>query len=364
MAWEIRYREADFQLVPAGNAFGSDWPEQPIQLVLGSYVPAAILAGSFVLYWFILLPFVFPATRPTTDQGRKRVQTLRDVHNFTICMYSGAASFGTAYYLWVNEQLDYESFMCTPVEDTWLRALSVSFTLSKVWEWADTAFIVWLGNRPPGFLHTYHHATTFWLFCFVMNQPGSEKIGMLLNGFVHFLMCAPQPRWLFCGRSPLNSKMCACAPVLRLRRRYSHYFRSWPKPLVPLITILQIVQLFCCLWVFTVNHTACPDATFSADPRAWSIEFISSYATVPVRMYACLHASWPVAQLAVRPPLYRWNGMITLQLSMWRPPRRELEMSMCACCRCSSSFSYVSSSIAGCALKANHRQRRKSDARA
>jgi hypothetical protein len=52
---------------------------------------------------------------------------------------------------------------------------------------------------------------------------------------------------------------------------------------VPLITILQILQLFTCLWVFSVNHLACPSAAFSADPRAWSSEFVSSYATVPVR---------------------------------------------------------------------------------
>jgi hypothetical protein len=188
MSWGIRYSAADFEVVPK-DVFGAGMPSESIRLVLSGYAPAAVLVGSFVLYWFILLPVVFPATRPTTEAGKKTLGIVRDVHNLTICVYSGLASAGTAYYLYLNDQLDYESFMCTPNEGTWLRVLSVTFTLSKVWEWADTAFIVWLGNRPPGFLHTYHHATTFWLFCFVMNQPGSEKIGMLLNGFVHFLMC-------------------------------------------------------------------------------------------------------------------------------------------------------------------------------
>ena len=43
------------------------------------------------------------------------------------------------------------------------------------WEWGDTFFLVALGSRPPEFLHLYHHATTFWLFCLVVNMPGPEK---------------------------------------------------------------------------------------------------------------------------------------------------------------------------------------------
>ena len=45
--------------------------------------------------------------------------------------------------------------------------------------------------------------------------------------------------------------------------------------------VLQIVQLCVCLWVYSMNHTACPDAVFSQDPRAYSLEFLSSYLTAP-----------------------------------------------------------------------------------
>ena len=258
-SWGIRYEVVDFELVPAG-AFGAGQPAAPTRLALAGYVPALCMVGSFVLYWFILLPIVFPATRPTTDAGKKTLATVRDLHNIALCLYSGVACFATLHHMHSNNQIPWLTadglarFMCEPVEGTWLRVLSVTFTLSKIWEWVDTAFIVWLGNRPPGFLHTYHHATTFWLFCIIMNQPGSEKSGMLFNGFVHFLM-------------------------------YSHYFRSWPKPLVPLITILQIMQLFTVLWIYTVNHKWCPASDFSADARALSPEFLSSYATVPVFLF-------------------------------------------------------------------------------
>ena len=47
--------------------------------------------------------------------------------------------------------------------------------------------LVWHGRRKD-FLHMYHHATTFALFLLVMNFPGAEKCGMLLNGAVHFIM--------------------------------------------------------------------------------------------------------------------------------------------------------------------------------
>jgi len=252
-SWGIRYEAVDFQLSPA-NAFFGVWPEEEIRLQLDGYKPAAIFAGSFVLYWFILLPFVFPATRPTSEAGKKALNSVRDVHNIFLCVYSGIACFGTLYYLYTHNLLNYHDFLCAPLEGTPIRLLSVTFTISKIWEWVDTAFIVWLGNRPPGFLHTYHHATTFWLFCFVMNQPGSEKSGLVFNGFVHFLM-------------------------------YSHYFRSWPKALVPLITILQIAQLVASLTIYTVNANECPEADFAEDANNLSIEFLSSYATVPVFIF-------------------------------------------------------------------------------
>jgi len=247
--WGITYERVDFEVIPA-DLLGSGSPASPVRLTVGSYLPALVMVGSALLYRFYLVPIRWRSTKPVDDEAVAWTKSLRYWHNLALCIYSGFASFSTAYHVVSRDQLSYEAFMCTPVEGTWLRVVSVTFTLSKIWEWGDTAFIVWLGRRPPQFLHTYHHTTTFWLFCFVMNQPGAEKIGMLLNGFVHFLM-------------------------------YSHYWKPWSS-MVWTITVLQIVQLCVCLWVYSTNHTACPDAVFSQDPRAYSLEFLSSYLTVPV----------------------------------------------------------------------------------
>jgi hypothetical protein len=60
---------------------------------------------------------------------------------------------------------------------------------------------VWQG-RKLDFLHLYHHATTFALFLIVMNFPGTEKFGMILNGFVHTIMVRGRGRGP-CGDTPL-----------------------------------------------------------------------------------------------------------------------------------------------------------------
>ena len=104
------------------------------------------------------------------------------------------------------------------------------------------------------FLHLYHHATTFWLFCFVMNMPGPEKFGLLLNGGVHTLM-------------------------------YSHYWRAWPKALVPLITIAQIFQLGFVTYSWTISPGTCASAPFATAPSELPLAFATPYAMVPVYLY-------------------------------------------------------------------------------
>ena len=250
-SFDVTYKEVDFEVIP--KSLLGEWPSEPIRLHLSNYTPALIMVSSALVYYFVLVPFVFPATKPIDEASVKIRKRLRDAHNLMLCLYSGFCCFSTAYFL--REQLsDWTSLLCEPVEGTWLRPLSVTFTLSKIVEWIDTAFIIWLGRSPPGFLHKYHHATTFWLFCIVPNLPGPEKFGMLLNGFVHFLM-------------------------------YSHYYRSWPKPLVPMITVLQILQLSLVTYAWTVTPTVCSEATFASAPTDHPLEFWTPYAMVPVFLW-------------------------------------------------------------------------------
>jgi hypothetical protein len=251
--FDVTYREADFEVIP--EALLGSWPPEAIRLKLSGYAPAILMVSSFLAYYLVLLPFVFPATKPVDTVSIERCKRHRDVHNLLLCLYSCLCCFSTAFYLHERGQLfDWHALLCDPVEGTWLRPLSVTFTLSKLVEWIDTAFIIWLGRNPPGFLHKYHHATTFWLFCIVPNLPGPEKLGLLLNGFVHTLM-------------------------------YSHYFKAWPKHLVPAITILQIAQLSVVTYAWTVSPAQCPDATFAAAPSEHFLEYMTPYAMVPVFLW-------------------------------------------------------------------------------
>lgn len=254
MPFDINYQSANFELVPA-NLLGTGWPASSLRLVVEQSAvpwPAVLMVSSALFYWFCLVKFIYPMTRPTTDQSRARTERMRDAHNIALFVFSAFSCLSTTWWLWAEGQLfDWTALLCTPVEGTWLRALSVAFTISKIYEMGDTAFIVWLGKRPPEFLHLYHHATTFWLFCHVMCMPGAEKFGLIMNGGVHTLM-------------------------------YSHYWRSWPKPYVPLITLLQIAQLITVTYTWGANPSACPAASFASAPSEHPLAFVTPYAMVPV----------------------------------------------------------------------------------
>eukprot|EP00461_Guttulinopsis_vulgaris_P000401 UN00401 len=131
----------------------------------------------------------------------------------------------------------------------------MSFTVSKCWEWVDTFILVWRQQK-ISFLHGYHHMTTFFLFLFTINSPGSDKIGMMLNGFVHTLM-------------------------------YYHYAFRLPRALRPLITIAQIIQLF----LGTLSqHAGAMACKHTADfYKQHPVDFHIPYFFVPVYLVAFIH---------------------------------------------------------------------------
>lgn len=129
--------------------------------------------------------------------------------------------------------------------------VSLSFTLSKVWEWFDTAVLIAEGKSLDkiGFLHLYHHATTFGLFLVVSSFPLTEKLGLLLNGGVHALM-------------------------------YYHFAFRLPKAMRPLITLTQIVQLAVVTYAWVYCSSACDEAKAYREASALSWAF--PFALVPV----------------------------------------------------------------------------------
>jgi hypothetical protein len=154
------------------------------------------------------------------------------------------------YLIQSKEITNLSNLLCKPIP-SWLRILSILFTISKIWEWFDTAILISKGHSLSkiGFLHIYHHATTFLLFLCVMNFPGGEKNGMLLNGFVHTLM-------------------------------YYHFAFRLPKLLRPLITTLQIIQLLTVTYIWRVVPSLCPE--YKHFPSQYFFEYLLPHALVPV----------------------------------------------------------------------------------
>jgi hypothetical protein len=206
--------------------------------------------GSCLVY-ALLIYVIFPMFTPSSDEGKARLKTYAKFHHTCLFVYS-ALSFSVALYYLVSsgEMFDFTSFLCTPVP-AWLRCVSLSFIVSKIFEWPDTAIDIWKGKSVAriGFLHCYHHSTTFFLFLLIENFPGLCKSGMLMNGFVHSLM-------------------------------YYHYAFRLPKFMRPIITAAQLAQLISSTWFWHVTPDVCPDLAYYRAEHF--LEFCFPYVFVPV----------------------------------------------------------------------------------
>jgi hypothetical protein len=200
--------------------------------------------GSCLIY-LLLIVSIFPRLKSRLSP------TVSKLHYALLFVYSLVAFLAVLIYIILTDEINnWSRFICAPLPG-WLRLISISFTLSKIWEWFDTAILQSKGQslKKIGFLHIYHHATTFLLFLVVMNFPGAEKCGMLLNGFVHTLM-------------------------------YYHFAFRLPKFLRPFITVLQILQLMTVTYVWHNVPSSC--SIYSHFPQENYLEYVTPYALVPV----------------------------------------------------------------------------------
>jgi hypothetical protein len=92
-----------------------------------------------------------------------------------------------------------------------------------------------------------------------MNFPGTEKIGLLLNGFVHTLM-------------------------------YAHYAFRLPRMFRPIITIAQIIQLALGTLSHHINITTCKE--FSGYIEQHPFDYLVPYFFVPVYLGAFIRFFW------------------------------------------------------------------------
>jgi hypothetical protein len=221
---------------------------QDVTVALPQPFPLAIGLGSFLIYVAAVL--LWPkATTPAPSSNC--FKTASFTHHVGLFFYSLVACLATLMHCFNSGELtSLTALNCTPAPG-WLLLLALTFTASKIWEWGDTAIFLGRGQslRKIGLLHLYHHASTFWCCLIVTSFPGSLKGGLLLNGGVHTLM-------------------------------YAHYAWRLPKPLRPIITISQILQLAFLTWQWHVTPQMCPQ--FSSYPEKHPVEFVLPYLMVPV----------------------------------------------------------------------------------
>ena len=65
----------------------------------------------------------------------------------------------------------------------------------------------------------------------------------------------------------------------------SHYWRPWPKALVPAITVLQIAQLAVVTYAWTVSPGECPAERWAKAPEEHVLAYLTPYAMVPVFLW-------------------------------------------------------------------------------
>lgn len=234
--------------LPTLTSLGSSYTlPSPIPLYLG--------VGSVLVYallFFIVFPALLsPGKRPDAAQYQVSVEYFAQIHHGILCVYSTFCCLSVlAYLVATGEFMDTQALFCNPLPPS-LRLLSLTFTVSKVVEWVDTAVLFARGKTGAevGVLHSYHHATTFLLFLLVCNFPSTEKFGMLLNGGVHSIM-------------------------------YYHYAWRLPKWARPLITGTQIAQLVYVTWAWWVTPQVCE--AYKGFPGEHQLEFLAPFLMVPV----------------------------------------------------------------------------------
>merc|ERR1719453_1656143 len=97
--YDVAYDAINVEIIPA-NLFNSGWPDNSIR-----FLPLLVMLGSFVVYWFFLVPVLFVKTKPSNEKEQNDVIPYRDAHNFTLFLYSGFCCISTFVWLIVDGQV-------------------------------------------------------------------------------------------------------------------------------------------------------------------------------------------------------------------------------------------------------------------
>jgi hypothetical protein len=149
-----------------------------IELHLASFVAYALSVKAVELY---------VASQKQPYKAGRWLETVKWWHNITLSLVSLLmfglilnAAIGTDRF----SSIDSMQCKVTPMVG-WYGLAQFLYLATKIWEWADTYFLV-LSGKPVIWLHYFHHMTTFTMAAVVQNMPSGTF--SMINCLVHFVM--------------------------------------------------------------------------------------------------------------------------------------------------------------------------------
>ena len=115
------------------------------------------------------------------------MEPIRKIHNLSLSAVSLWMAVVMIYTMFKAGRFqNIDTISCINIENSGLYGFAnLVYLLSKIWEWADTLFLI-LSGKPVIFLHYFHHMTTFTMAAVVHNFPVGGYC--FINCLVHFVM--------------------------------------------------------------------------------------------------------------------------------------------------------------------------------
>jgi len=188
------------QQLQASRSFADDWGVEvftsygftfPYPFTAPTYPVVAVLLYAFFVHW--LSPDDASPVRPrrkSKSEGLTPLKLFCLAHNALLCGFSWVCFINVFPEVFgAITQNGWRSFACTAMSENELF-WSYLFYLSKIYEFVDTAIIIYKG-RKPSTLQTYHHmGAVFACWLQVIVKGKSFWVFLCLNSFIHTIMYA------------------------------------------------------------------------------------------------------------------------------------------------------------------------------
>lgn len=150
-----------------------------------SYIAHGLICALYaVLVW---LAQAYVKQQGASYKPPQWLEPIRKIHNISLSLVSlWMAVVMIATMQSKGRFASFDSMSCVNVDNSGIYGFAnLIYLISKLWEWADTLFLVFTG-KPVIFLHFFHHMTTFTMAAVVHNFPVGGFC--FINCLVHFVM--------------------------------------------------------------------------------------------------------------------------------------------------------------------------------